>query len=188
MGSASVLASVLVSVLGLGRCWGRSRSWRRCWGRCRCLGGSRRRGWGRCRRRGGCRSWGLSRSRRSNWGIHVGLNLRLAQRPVVDAHLVNCSAKVFSKDRVAPHPDSSNGRNHVAGSGCMGHLTAIQIQRLTGRRVVGGSQIGPSIERNWRGSIQFMERSCDDIDKRPVRGRIGKQPPNQITDFWSLLN
>jgi hypothetical protein len=33
-----------------------------------------------------------------------------------------------------------------------------------------------------------MDRSCEDIEKRQIIGRIGKQAPNQIIDFWLLLD
>ena len=69
-------------------------------------------------------------------------------------------------------------------------MNAIHIQRLTIHDVVGSGQMGPSINRNCRRSIHFMQRRGDHIDKRPIiRGKIGartgKQPINQIT--WLLL-
>jgi hypothetical protein len=50
----------------------------------------------------------------------------------------------------------------------MRHFNAIYIQRLTVHYVVGSGQMSPRIERYWRGSIQFTQRSGDYIDKRSI--------------------
>ena len=59
---------------------------------------------------------------------------------------------------------------------------------MTGYRIVSCGQMSPSIDRNRRWPIQFMDRTPDVyIDKRQIPRRASEQAVNEVTAFWLLL-
>ena len=113
------------------------------------------------------------RRRAADSRLHVLLHLGRAQRPVVDAHLVDQAREPLAPDAVATDAQHPRRGRHRARNGRRRRQRPVHVQPQQ-RPVIGRRQMRPGIQRQRRRPGRVPLRADEHLAQRPRAGLIAR--------------
>lgn len=117
-------------------------------------------------------------------GLHVGLDLRRAQSPIVDTNLINAALEILAPNAVAADAQRPRGNWYVARLRLFCDLNAVDKEPFGGA-VISGGQMRPGVSGQRRHPRQILVVPADvDARDRLVGVGVGVEPISQTTGLF----